>query len=499
MSKRLTTEEYKNRVYDVWGNEYSVIENYVDAKTKLHFIHNKCGWIIDSYPNAFLIKNSKCPICDSNSKNMSTSALKRKILNKSGADYELIGEYKTMTSPIQIKHNNCCCNLGYNIFTTTPKNFLEHTGICPKERHKGTKLDITTIQERLTSFHNGYMLLSTEYNDPDQDLLVKCDRGHKYDVKIDGISMGTGCPICDNKIILVGYNDYCTTHPQQAKYLLNYSDGHKFCYGTNKDVKFKCINCGRVIEKRPNDAFNKQGQFICSCNDGISFPEKFMFAFLTQLKIDFIYQLTCKHKTWCQQYRYDFYIPENNTIIEVHGMQHYADSEWSSLKQVQKNDFNKEILAKNNNCNYIVIDAKFSDFEYIKNNIINSEINNLYDLAMIDWVSCNIAAKTSLYINVVEMWNNHLSVKQICNETKLSITTILKYLEDAGNIGLCNFDREIYRKQVNHGNKRISVICVEENITYSSFAEVRKKLGINLTKKKIIKNNYIGGFHWEFA
>lgn len=499
MSKKLTIEEYKNRIREVWGNEYSVVSDAFDSRTKMKFVHNKCGWIIESNPYAFSRKNSKCPICDSNSKNMTTSALKRKILIKSGSDYELLDEYKSMVSPIRIKHNNCCCEEGFHIFTTTPKNFLDHTGLCPKERHKGTRLSIDTIRERLSNFHNEYELLTTEYNDPNMSLSIKCDKGHVYEVKVDGISAGNGCPICNNKITLRGYNDYCTTHPQESKYLNNYTDGFTFSYGTNKLIKFKCVNCGQIVEKKPSDAFNEQGNFVCICNDGFSYPEKYVYSVLSQLNVDFIYQLTRTNKEWCGNYRYDFYIPKLNLIIEVHGMQHYKNSEWSSLEKVQKNDLLKEKLARANGCNYIIIDARYSNSEFIKNNIINSEISSIYDLSNVDWVKCNTNANNSLYIKVINMWSKNMSVKEICQELNLSSTTVLRYLEDVGRSGLCDFDRELYRKTVNHGSKRVSIKCLENNITYSSFAEVHKKLGIFLSKKKIINNNYIGGFHWEFA
>lgn len=46
-----------------------------------------------------------------------------------------------------------------------------------------------------------------------------CSKGHSYQTAIynRAKSNGTGCPICSNRQILVGYNDLSTTHPELAK------------------------------------------------------------------------------------------------------------------------------------------------------------------------------------------------------------------------------------------------------------------------------------------
>ena len=45
MSRRKTIEEFKQGVYNLVGNEYTVKSNtYVNAHTKLLIRHNKCGY-----------------------------------------------------------------------------------------------------------------------------------------------------------------------------------------------------------------------------------------------------------------------------------------------------------------------------------------------------------------------------------------------------------------------------------------------------------------------
>ncbi len=87
--------------------------------------------------------------------------------------------------------------------------------------------------------------------------------------------------------------------------------------------------------------------FSCKrCGDGISYGEKFVYSMLCELNIDFITQLSHITFSWCEKYKYDFYIPSINTIVEVHGRQHYFDEE--SAKPLEKNTkFEFSIVTKN--------------------------------------------------------------------------------------------------------------------------------------------------------
>ncbi len=44
----------------------------------------------------------------------------------------------------------------------------------------------------------------------------RCGKGHVYPAKVGQRSKGSGCPICDGKLLVVGVNDLATTHPDIA-------------------------------------------------------------------------------------------------------------------------------------------------------------------------------------------------------------------------------------------------------------------------------------------
>ena len=45
----------------------------------------------------------------------------------------------------------------------------------------------------------------------------KCDAGHEWQAAVQSCAQGGGCPICANRVILKGYNDLATTHPELAR------------------------------------------------------------------------------------------------------------------------------------------------------------------------------------------------------------------------------------------------------------------------------------------
>lgn len=59
---KVTTKIYKKKVYNLVKEEYSVIGEYVNNRTKIKMKHNKCGYEYDVKPNSFL-SGRRCPQC----------------------------------------------------------------------------------------------------------------------------------------------------------------------------------------------------------------------------------------------------------------------------------------------------------------------------------------------------------------------------------------------------------------------------------------------------
>lgn len=85
-----------------------------------------------------------------------------------------------------------------------------------------------------------------------------CSKGHSYQATPDGrVYSGkhTGCPVCNNKIVLEGYNDVKTTNPELLK---------KWDYEENEKIGIKPTNITKGSDKIINWKCDKGHKFKCS-------------------------------------------------------------------------------------------------------------------------------------------------------------------------------------------------------------------------------------------
>ena len=343
---------------------------------------------------------------------------------------------------------------------------------------------------------NGLILIDIYYKknkEGQQEKWYKyqCEKGHVHEIVEKSLKKGTRCSICTNQTVLVGYNDLATTDSHLVSYFKNPDDAKKYTAHSHKKVTLKCPYCGKEKEMRIDTLINYG--FSCpNCSDGVSIPEKYMSNILHSVNYNYAHQLSKVDFEWIGKYKYDFYLPDYNIIIETHGEQHYKEknesSNWDGLENVQKNDNNKLKLAEQNgyelNKNYFVIDCSSSDFKILTENIKHTLniIEELYDIdfSTIDYKECYIKSQISIFNLVVEIANEHpeFTQQQIADELKekygyqLTVSTISSYLKKSNKLGLTNY------KNKNDENKKAVIGINIKNqriiIRYESITQVKK-------------------------
>lgn len=327
----------------------------------------------------------------------------------------------------------------------------------------------------------------------------------------DSLKKGTGCNVCSGRKALKGYNDIATTDPWMCKYIVNEEDWHKYKSSSNKLILMRCPFCKdeRLYQICRLNFYKK---LPCCCESGGFFPEKFICNLLKQIKIDYISQLSKNNFNWIEnKKRYDFYFELNNEkyIVEVHGNQHYEDKPNfnTSLKEQQNNDIYKYNLAIQNGIrpeNYIVLDCRKSELEWIKNSVLNSRLNEVFDLNDIDWQECEEYALGNLVKEVCDYWHEHYEIKGEELSTRLlgeifgiSKGTTRDYLKKGTLVGWCNYNskeaknRAIKRKGKN--GTRVKVLNEKGEVIYKfcSMQELNKNskecLGVYLSMRRIMK------------
>ena len=132
--KRKNIEEIKEEVFETTNGEYSVIsnDNPNNNKEKVLFKHNQCNNTFETRVNNFLSKKTRCPYCSGNMKK-DTNIFKNEVYNLVKDEYTVIGEYKSSHEKIKMKHNLCGSE-----YKVTPYDFTKDFGnrcpICNKKR-----------------------------------------------------------------------------------------------------------------------------------------------------------------------------------------------------------------------------------------------------------------------------------------------------------------------------------------------------------------------------
>lgn len=294
---------------------------------------------------------------------------------------------------------------------------------------------------------------------------------------------GSGCNVCGHNKVLEGYNDIPTTNPKAVKYFVGgYEEAKLYTAFSDKKIKPICPNCGKIKNKAIQVKVICRSGVSCECSDNTSYPEKFIFNILEQLNDNFITQLNKNTFQWCEDYRYDFYSIKNNLIIETHGGQHYSNVRWNNYNvsnQQQIDDTKMKIALSNNVSKYITLDCRISDKEYIKEQILNSELINYYNFNDINWDDADEFACSNLIKETCEFYENHkeLQLKEISDKLGIALTTLHRRLKKGKEFGWCSYNPQDKSK------KKIQVSNDSDIYVFDSVMECSRTLECMLDTK----------------
>ena len=310
-----------------------------------------------------------------------------------------------------------------------------------------------------------------------------------YEITCSHFYEGNRCSYCRKQQKLHPKDSLAYNYPQIAKMIaipennLTFDDCYKISCHSNKKFYFKCLDCKGISEdKKLISNIVKRGYSCYICGDRINIPEKFVFNILNQLNVEFILHLSKIDFNWCGYFEYDFYIKKYNMIIETHGGQHYIQpgGNWGKLEQEKMNDLFKYKCAKNHVDNYIVIDCRYSELEWMKKNIIK-ELSSYFDLSNINWELAWEQSQKSKCFEAWNLWNNGIhDVVKISEMLKVCRGTVVKFLKRGAECGKCDYSIE-ESKRIGYGKNKGSnhygsrkVYCLTINKEFNSIAEAEK-------------------------
>lgn len=307
-------------------------------------------------------------------------------------------------------------------------------------------------------------------------------RGYVYKCNICGwdngwmpenmISRGNGCTCCSGSIVVEGINDIPTTSPWMIKFFPNGYEDAKL-YSKRSDIKifFKCPYCNKISTKKRSisNLYNTK-TIPCKCNDNLSFIERYMHSLLEQLiSSNQIDDYLSEHKyDWCKYYNpftnkntfgiYDFVIETKKIIIETDGGFHRIDNKMSgqTKEESQFKDSKKDELALQHG--YKII--RITDIGDFRDNILKSQLANIFDLTNINWNKCLEDSCCNLTKKVCDYRKEHpnLSAASISRIFHLNADLIRKWLKTGNELGWCEYDGLLTKK----------VLCLETMKVYNS-------------------------------
>lgn len=294
------------------------------------------------------------------------------------------------------------------------------------------------------------IILNKKLIDNNTGYRVRCLKdNYEFDITSsnlnEALKMGhTRCPVCCNHLVIDGINSLYDENPSLAEWFIDKDVPHKISRYSNKEQDLKCPICGYLLRVAPS--YVKTTPCCPRCGDGISYPEKMFANLLCQLKVKYISQLNKKHFDWCDMYRYDFYFENNNQcyIFELDGGLGHGKIELNMVDSL-KRDKIKDSLAKENGMTLIRIDVDYDDienrFDYIKHNICNSILSELFDLNSVDWNSIEMLSNKSylqICCNEYNMGNTY--IRNIAEKCGISKDSVRRYLKIGSKIGLCSYE-----------------------------------------------------------
>ena len=241
-----------------------------------------------------------------------------------------------------------------------------------------------------------------------------------------------------------GVNDIATVAPWMVSWLKDQSIAYTHMVTSKHMVDWICPYCKSEVRNRTICNCYRYKKVTCPyCSDGVSYPERFLANMLKSINVCFDFQ---REFSWSDGKFYDFYIPSLNMIIETHGKQHYTNT-WSTgvdknqKMTIQDNDSYKHMLATKHGVScYVVLDCRCSDGDYIRQSILDSELNTLFDLSSVIWNDISIKSSSSVFIQAIDMFRSNIDGYTILNELPVSAYTLNRYVKKAKKMGLLSSD-----------------------------------------------------------
>jgi len=355
---KLTTKEFIKKANEIHNNKYnySLVE-YVNCDTKVKIICPEHD-VFEQTPASHYKHN--CPKCSDKYITTKEFIERAKIIHGDKYDYSKV---KYIGSQINVEI--MCNKQGHGIFKQTPTVHISQKSGCPKCGNQ--YLDKDYFIEKANILHNfKYDYSLVEYVDGNTKVKIVCPIHGEFMQPPSRHVFSSGCIKCG--IEKSATSNILTTEEfiEKANIVHDFKYDYSKVIYVNHSTKIKIIcPIHGEFEQTPHTHINgKSGCKKCTESKGERKIRKFL------EKNNILYE---KEKMFegCKNINlllFDFYLPEQNILIEFDGKQHYEIVEHfggeKGFKQRQINDEIKNKFARDNNIKLIRI--PYFDYDNIE-------------------------------------------------------------------------------------------------------------------------------------
>ena len=376
----MTQKEFIEKAKKVHGDKYDYSKvNYVGCMEDVIIICPEHG---EFKQKPYLhISNRGCKECGKKRTQEKLTLTIEEISEKSN---KLYGDKYDIVSRDEKNVNFICKYHGEKAKRLFP--FLQGCG-CDECSNKSRKEKLSDTKEnfilKARQVHGWkYDYSKVEYINSKTKVCIICPEHGEFKMTPNSHLNGQNCPKCGN--LYKGLNKKLT----REQFIKNAKEAHgdrydysKVIYKNNHtNVTIICPEHGEFKQTPTKHVDSNHGCPYCSMRKF----ERDIRIFLEKSNIK--YEIEKKFK-WCGNKRFDFYLPDYNTLIECHGRQHFEPKNFfggeSGLKSTIKNDFIKNVRSKENGMNIIYYIPYYKELdnsaipEFYKNSKIITKTTNL--------------------------------------------------------------------------------------------------------------------------
>lgn len=193
-NNKKTNEEFIENVFQLVGDEYVFLEDYINSRTKIKCKHNTCGYEWSIIPNNFINHGQRCPKCNGNYRRSNEEFI-QEVYELVGNEYIFLDEFIDTQTKIRCKHNIEDCE---NEWEISPSSFLRGTR-CPKCQHRGYKKTDKEFKEEVYKLVGEEYEFLEKYIDAHTKIMCKHnDCNHKWMITPGKFLQGRRCPVCND-------------------------------------------------------------------------------------------------------------------------------------------------------------------------------------------------------------------------------------------------------------------------------------------------------------